>query len=127
MGKYEDGLDNKLESILAKYHILPQSFHGGSMNGVCCNCFLYNCNNILCQFKVIALERLKEGNRNVSDKALQKRPTEEEVTKVFDSYLFLFELIDLVFSLLQTLAPNDEEVERAEKAIKELENFGCVS
>ena len=121
IGKYEDGLESKLEHILAKYHILPQSFHGGSMNGVCCNRFLYNCNEILCEFKVIAMERLKDGN--VSDEALQKRPTEDEVAKVFDSYLFLFELIDLVFSLLRTLAPDDKEVERAEKAIEMLEAF----
>lgn len=116
VGHYEHGLENKLEQLFTKFKIKHEAFHGGGLNGVCCNRFLYNVIDIIDELKTIAFKRLRSGEK-------QGRCSETDLDKKFETYLRAFEVMDLSFSLLRTINPTDEEIKHAKNAIAVLKNF----
>ena len=111
----EDGIDTKINEILRRRaHITPQAFHGGQLNGVDCRRLLNQLEGIIEEIKEVAEERLSNN--------IDKFPNDVEISmselrNKLDSYSNLFSVMDVVFSLLRTPAPTEEEVKEAEEAI----------
>ena len=58
----ETSLESLLDTVIMKYGIKPQAFHGGAMNGVCAKRLLNNAHAIMAEIKTISLERFKKRN-----------------------------------------------------------------
>ena len=72
------------------------------MNGVCCRRLLTDIEVIMENIKI---ESIKKINNNINNKC-----TLEKLTKVFDDYMNLFRVMDLVFSNLRIPSPNKDEI-----------------
>lgn len=89
------------------------------MNGVCCIRFLDNVDAILLSLKNEALKRLTEGD----DETMNERCSTEKLNNMFQTYLNVFDTLDLVMSLFRTLAPSEEEIEMTKQAVFVLEKL----
>lgn len=112
----EASLDSLLETILVKYDIKPQAFHGGAMNGVCAKRLLNNAEEIMKKVETFAVERLTKGQHEND-----KRCSVTDLTEKLQKYTELLLVLDVVIALLRTPAPTDEEILKAQEAILVLE------
>ena len=111
-----NGLEYLLHDILEEFHIQKQHFHGGAMNGVCCRRLLDNIDLIFVRIKELTVCRLKtHKERDIEkDKMI--------LTNTIDTFHYLLEITDVVFSNLRILSPSEEEIKETHEAIKMLEN-----
>ena len=116
----EDGLDSLITCLLGKTSkIFPQAFHGGEMNGVCCRRLLTNIEEIMIEMKDLTMDRLGEGN--AATRKNNRRCTAAKLTQVVDDYANIFQVLDVIFSLLRIPAPKEEEIKDLKEAIFVLE------
>ena len=119
--RQENSLDLLLELMLTKFGIKSQAFDGGSMNGACTTRLLNNLQEIMDELQQIALQRYNAGGGSNDDTARGDR--QEKITNMFLEYSNLFLVLDLVFSLLCTIAPTANEIAEAERSLKVLQTL----
>lgn len=85
------------------------------MNGEACRRLLDNTDVIFTKIQTIAHERIEANS-------VRSNPIKhDELDKILDKFLGLFQALDLVFSLLQILDPNQKEIENIEMMINQLD------
>lgn len=110
----ETGIGNILYSILEDYKIKRQSFHGGAMNRVPCCCLLDNLDVIFPKIRSLVRRRVWDNYKR------SKLISLEELDNVLDTFVGLFETMDILFSLLSQYCPIEEEINKTDHCINKL-------
>ena len=109
-----NSIENLLYKILEDHNIKEQHFHGGAMNRVCNRSLLDNTDSIFNDIIKLMVDTLTKRN--------QSQQWIKLLTSVLDDFVYLFELMDVVFSKLHILDPATlGEIRSTEKVIEELE------
>jgi hypothetical protein len=109
-----DGLDTIINRIMREIAgIIPQAFHGGSLNGVDCRRFLDNVEEIFELIKDEAMSRIRDDRY----KKQGGKMTESELEDTMSQYEKILDVMDVCFSKLRTPAPTEDEKNEADEAV----------
>lgn len=121
--KDKNGMGALVEAILKEVaNATPEAYHGGDLNGVCCRRLLNNIDEIMRSVHVLCKRRRLEAIDAMQEAGEEDTTcSEEELTEKIRTYTNLFLVMDNVFVLTRIIAPTEDEIDEAERAIKALE------
>ena len=109
-----DGLDTVINRIMKEIAgIIPQAFHGGSLNGVDCRRFLDNVEEIFELIKDEAMSRIRDDRYKQQGGTM----TESELEKTMSKYAKILDVMDVCFSKLRTPEPTEDEKREGKKSV----------
>lgn len=107
-------LDTVLEVIISTFGVVIQAFHGGSMQGNACKRLVEQIDDVMERLIPLCSECLNERRQIAFANAISN----EEMVTQLGKYRDLFIVLDESYSLLRTVAPTEEELQRTEQVIK---------